>query len=255
MFLRRPELAKHTSDLTSVSRRILLSGPAGTELYQETLVKALAAELNASLFIFDAAKAFALDSSASAAGAGWAQLGYGAAVPALASSAPDTPAGLSGPARFYAMYATELADAEAIHTYEPWMPRRSFRRGDRVRFIGGAWSSPPPLPPGFDYVSPLSPLHSVTPRRGSNSYSATAGNSIANGPGGGGSSGAESRFRGPQTGARGKVVMTFDTDNPRKVGVKFDRPVPGGGNLGGQCEDGYGMCVISYYYIIILFII
>lgn len=34
--------------------------------------------------------------------------------------------------------------------------------------------------------------------------------------------------------------MTFDTDNPRKVGVRFDSSVPGGNSLGGACENGFG---------------
>jgi hypothetical protein len=44
---------KYTSDLSSVSRRILLEGPTGTDLYQETLVKALAKQFNAQLLMLD----------------------------------------------------------------------------------------------------------------------------------------------------------------------------------------------------------
>jgi hypothetical protein len=44
---------KYTSDLPSVSRRILLEGPTGTDLYQETLVKALAKQFNAQLLMLD----------------------------------------------------------------------------------------------------------------------------------------------------------------------------------------------------------
>jgi hypothetical protein len=38
------------------------------------------------------------------------------------------------------------------------------------------------------------------------------------------------------------VVLTFD-DNPRRVGVRFDKPIPGGLSLGGLCEDGHGFFV------------
>jgi hypothetical protein len=41
-----------------------------------------------------------------------------------------------------------------------------------------------------------------------------------------------------------EVVLTFD-DNPRKVGVRFDKPILGGTNLGGLCEDQHGFFVDS----------
>ncbi|XP_052116582.1 uncharacterized protein LOC107485146 [Arachis duranensis] len=44
---------KYASNLSSVSPRILLSGPAGSEIYQETLSKALAKHFSASLLIVD----------------------------------------------------------------------------------------------------------------------------------------------------------------------------------------------------------
>lgn len=40
-------------------------------------------------------------------------------------------------------------------------------------------------------------------------------------------------------GCRGKVVLVFE-ENPRKVGVRFDKPIPGGNNLGNLCEDNHG---------------
>lgn len=52
------------------------------------------------------------------------------------------------------------------------------------------------------------------------------------------------RGSGPPYGSTGKVVLTFD-DNPRKVGVRFDRPLIGGVNLGGLCEDHHGFFVDS----------
>ena len=47
-------------------------------------------------------------------------------------------------------------------------------------------------------------------------------------------------FRGPANGSRGKVVLLFD-DNPlSKIGVRFDKPIPDGVDLGGLCEPGQG---------------
>ncbi|KAG9150318.1 hypothetical protein Leryth_017624 [Lithospermum erythrorhizon] len=51
--LKCPEFAKYISKLNNISPRILLSGPAGSEIYQETLVKALAKHYNARFLIVD----------------------------------------------------------------------------------------------------------------------------------------------------------------------------------------------------------
>ena len=77
IFLKKPEYAKFTTDLPTVSRRILLAGPSGiyyfflfkhtitpsflgiivgTELFQEQLARALAKHMQASLLIFDGNK-------------------------------------------------------------------------------------------------------------------------------------------------------------------------------------------------------
>lgn len=46
--------------------------------------------------------------------------------------------------------------------------------------------------------------------------------------------------RGPPNGTRGKVVLTFDNNSSSKIGVKFDKLIPDGVDLGGYCEGGYG---------------
>ncbi|KAF2314198.1 hypothetical protein GH714_024018 [Hevea brasiliensis] len=51
--LRHKEHVKYTAELTTVNPRILLSGPAGSEIYQEMLAKALANYFGAKLLIFD----------------------------------------------------------------------------------------------------------------------------------------------------------------------------------------------------------
>ncbi|GAA0162858.1 hypothetical protein LIER_18860 [Lithospermum erythrorhizon] len=51
--LKCPEFAKYMSKLNNISPRILLSGPTGSEIYQETLVKALAKHYNARFLIVD----------------------------------------------------------------------------------------------------------------------------------------------------------------------------------------------------------
>ncbi|KAJ6676506.1 hypothetical protein OIU85_009756, partial [Salix viminalis] len=45
---------------------------------------------------------------------------------------------------------------------------------------------------------------------------------------------------GPPNGIRGKVVLLFE-DNPlSKIGVRFDKPIPDGVDLGDVCEGGHG---------------
>ncbi|KAI5417261.1 hypothetical protein KIW84_042037 [Lathyrus oleraceus] len=51
--LKHKEHQKYTLDLTAINPRILLLGPAGSEIYQETLAKALAKHFGAKLLIFD----------------------------------------------------------------------------------------------------------------------------------------------------------------------------------------------------------
>ncbi|KAH7434355.1 hypothetical protein KP509_06G014000 [Ceratopteris richardii] len=49
----RPDFAIFANDLHSVSPRILLLGPTGSQIYQEALVKALARHFGARLLVFD----------------------------------------------------------------------------------------------------------------------------------------------------------------------------------------------------------
>lgn len=45
----------------------------------------------------------------------------------------------------------------------------------------------------------------------------------------------------PATGKCGRVVLLFE-DNPlSKIGVKFDKSIPEGVDLGGLCGEGYGL--------------
>ncbi|KAF3680423.1 Katanin p60 ATPase-containing subunit [Capsicum annuum] len=53
LHLKHKEQVKYFNDLRAMNSRILLSGPAGSEIYQEMLVKALAHYYGAKLLIFD----------------------------------------------------------------------------------------------------------------------------------------------------------------------------------------------------------
>lgn len=45
--------------------------------------------------------------------------------------------------------------------------------------------------------------------------------------------------RGPNYGYRGKILAIKDNGS-RKVGVRFDKAIPEGNNLGGLCEEDHG---------------
>lgn len=46
--------------------------------------------------------------------------------------------------------------------------------------------------------------------------------------------------RGPTYGYRGKVLLTFEDNGSSKIGVRFDRIIPEGNDLGGLCEEDHG---------------
>ncbi|KAK9945569.1 hypothetical protein M0R45_011077 [Rubus argutus] len=46
--------------------------------------------------------------------------------------------------------------------------------------------------------------------------------------------------RGPQYGYRGKVLLAFEDNGSSKIGVRFDKAIPDGNDLGGLCEEDRG---------------
>ncbi|XP_019427967.1 PREDICTED: uncharacterized protein LOC109336065 [Lupinus angustifolius] len=191
---------KHASDLPSVSPRILLSGPAGTEIYQETLCKALAKHFGAKILIVDS-------------------LSIPGAVPskevdsAKESSRPERPS-------VFAKRSTQAStlpkkkpassvDAEIMGgstlssqaTLKQEVSTASskgntLKTGDRVKFVGNIPSA----------VSSLQSYPS----------------------------------RGPSYGSRGKVLLAFEDNESSKIGVRFDKSIQDGNDLGGLCEDDHG---------------
>ncbi|KAL0734412.1 hypothetical protein Bca4012_010622 [Brassica carinata] len=47
-------------------------------------------------------------------------------------------------------------------------------------------------------------------------------------------------LRGPTIGFQGKVLLAFEDNASSKIGIRFDRPVPDGNDLGGLCEEDHG---------------
>ncbi|XP_057776605.1 uncharacterized protein LOC130995363 isoform X2 [Salvia miltiorrhiza] len=187
-------LGKLTSELPTVCPRILLSGPGGSEIYQETLTKALAKFFGVRLLIVDTItlpggpitkEVDSLKESSKPERASVFAKRTTAAVhnkkPASSQEANIT--GVSAIAS-PAQPKHELSTATSKNY--------TFRKGDRVKFVGSLASGFPPP------------------------------------------------FRGPTYGSRGKVVLAFEGNGYSKIGVRFDRAVPEGNDLGGLCEEDHG---------------
>ncbi|CAN0889001.1 Outer mitochondrial transmembrane helix translocase [Linum grandiflorum] len=192
------KVAKFASELPTISPRMLLSGPAGSEIYQERLVKALAKELEARLLVVDSLQ---LPGGSTPKEADTVKETYRperalftkrVMQSALHHKKPasSVEAGITGGSVIssHALPKQETSTASSKHS--------AFKTGDRVKYVGS--SSPSSL-------SPLQPP-----------------------------------LRGPSIGLRGKVLLAFEENGSSKIGVRFDRPVQEGNDLGGLCEEDRG---------------
>ncbi|KAL2457261.1 AAA-type ATPase family protein [Forsythia ovata] len=202
--LKHKDQVKYTSELPNLNPRILLSGPAGSDIYQEMLAKALAHYFGAKLLLFDS-HSFVGGSSAKEAELlregynveevcnstkqvpGSSDLGKGMGPSSGEADIPDSsnfPLGSDSQTKM---------ETDNLPTSGNAAKKPSVKFGDRVKFIGPASGG----------------LHSTS-------------------------------ARGPTPGMRGKVLLPFE-DNPlSKIGVRFDKPIPDGVDLGGLCGNGHG---------------
>ncbi|XP_039687394.1 uncharacterized protein [Medicago truncatula] len=209
--LKHKEHAKYTADLPTVNPRILLSGPAGSEIYSEMLVKALAKYFGAKLLIFDSQL---LLGGLSSKEAELLKDGFNAekscscpkqsptATDMAKSTDPpasetDTPSSSNVPTPLGLESQAKL-ETDSVPSTSGTAKNCLFKLGDRVK-----------------YSSSSACLYQT-------------------------SSSSNCMYRGPSNGSRGKVVLIFD-DNPlSKIGVRFDKPIPDGVDLGSACEAGQG---------------
>ncbi|XP_071738324.1 uncharacterized protein [Rutidosis leptorrhynchoides] len=198
--LKRNEFVKYASDLPTLCPRILLSGPAGSEIYQEKLTKALAKHFGARLLVVDSL----LLPGGSAA------------------KETDTSTKESGRHERVSVFPKRVSHSGVIHSKKPTssveadiiggsttgshaQPKQeastassksyTFKKGDRVKYVGS-------LSSGFSTLQ--------TPARG------------------------------PTYGYKGKVLLAFEDNGSSKIGVRFDRSIQEGNDLGGICEEDHG---------------
>ncbi|KAL0746315.1 hypothetical protein Bca101_028317 [Brassica carinata] len=195
------KFAKYASDLPTTSPRILLSGPAGSEIYQEMLAKALAKNFGAKLMIVDSlllpGGSPAREAESSKEGSRRERLSMLAkravqAAQALQHKKPTSSvdADITGGSTL----GSQALPKQEVST--------ATSKSDRVKFLG----------PSSSAISSLQ------------------------GP----------PLRGPTIGFQGKVVLAFEDNASSKIGIRFDRPVPDGNDLGGLCEEDHGFfCAAS----------
>ncbi|VAH92075.1 unnamed protein product [Triticum turgidum subsp. durum] len=193
LHLEKKEFIKQFSEISSINQRILLSGPSGSEIYQETLIKALAKDFGARLLVVDSLL-----------------------LPGVPSKDPETQKDVGkadksgdkgGGEKLTILHKHRSSLADTMHFRRPAAPTSSvnadivgtstlhsatlpkqesstatskgytFREGERVRYVGPA--------------QPPSGIH-----------------------------------RGPSYGYRGRVMLAFEENGSSKIGVRFDKQIP-----------------------------
>lgn len=192
--------AKYASDLPTMCPRILLSGPAGSEIYQETLAKALAKHFSARLLIVDS---LLLPGGSSKEADSVKESSRTEKVSMFAKRAA-----LLQHRKPTSSVEADITGGTAVGSQALPKPEIStassknytFKKGDRVKFVGNV----------------------------------TSGTTV------------QPTLRGPAVGFRGRVILPFEDNDFSKIGVRFDRSIPEGNNLGGFCEDDHGFfCTAS----------
>ncbi|KAL2633180.1 hypothetical protein R1flu_004659 [Riccia fluitans] len=237
--LKRPNFTKFTSELPAISPRILLTGPSGSEIYQETLVKALAYHYEAKLLIFD---------SSSMPSEVQSETILSKRRPAESLKLQDksldgsddlswlqTPVELQADSFPEDLPPNECLDSRASPVKNAPLTTVPGDASDSTRSVVAAHPQTAMMQPAGNLLGSASTSVKRLLKKGdrvkfigpSNASGALA-------------SSIHGYFcRGPFVGCRGKVVLVFE-ENPRKVGVRFDKPIPGGNNLGNLCEDNHG---------------
>ncbi|XP_028804183.1 uncharacterized protein LOC114759219 isoform X2 [Neltuma alba] len=198
--LKRNGFTKSASSLPSLCPRILLSGPAGSEIYQETLSKALAKHFGARLLIVDS---FTLPGGTPS------------------KDSDSIKQGLK-PAKAYVLAKHAAQIAKLQH-------KKPTSSVDADLINGSSLSSQVKLKQEVSTASSKGPMLKTGDRVKFVGNLPSAVSLLQNYP-----------SRGPRYGSRGKVLLAFEENESSKIGVRFDKPIPDGNDLGGLCEDDRG---------------
>ncbi|MED6155223.1 hypothetical protein PIB30_003413 [Stylosanthes scabra] len=191
MHLKCKGFGKYASNLSSVSPRILLSGPAGSEIYQETLSKALAKHFSGKLLIVD---------SLSLSGGTSLTEGHNAKEGARPERTPavakrSTQISTSQHKKSFSKPASSV-DAQII-------AGSTFCSPGWVKLETNVGSSKPTILKNGDRVKFIGHIHSPSS-------------------------------------AQTRILLAFEDNRSSKIGVRFDRSIPDGNDLGGLCEGDRG---------------
>ncbi|KAL5713026.1 hypothetical protein ACHQM5_015143 [Ranunculus cassubicifolius] len=188
--LKCPKFAKHTSDLPTISPQILLSGPSGSEIYQETLIKALAKHFGCRLLTVNSlllppGEFSPNDLESSKGGSKSEKTGLINKLKQQSASqqrkqSSSVEADIIGSTLNPQVLKQESSTASSRNA--------SLKKGDRVKYMGKFLSSGFP-PPGFPPLQPTS-------RRGSH------------------------------YGHKNKAILSMEEDASSKFGVRFDKSYP-----------------------------
>ncbi|KAH9299134.1 hypothetical protein KI387_030816, partial [Taxus chinensis] len=209
--LKRNEFTKFTKELSTISPKLLLCGPPGSELYQEFLVKALANHFDAKVLIFDSSAMLVGSSMKDAEQQKkclkpisknlrerWGNLQ--SKYDMLSIKLRELGFSLQSTAsKLHAGPKQETSTSPSAFAVPPAIEQRSFKRGDRVKYI-------------------------ISPQK--------SGNLASQAP--------LSVCRGPFYGDQGEILLALKEKGSSKLGVRFDKPIPGGVDLGGLCEEDHG---------------
>eukprot|EP00249_Psilotum_nudum_P021318 c28064_g2_i2 orf=544-3357(-) len=250
IFLKRPEFTKYTTSLATVSPRILLTGPLGSEIYQESLVKALAHHLQVNMLTLDSTNVLLEVKDL--------QTGN---TERVAEQLPDKHTSeKSTQATIHSSSAGNgkvAIDSQQLSQPSPQEGLAILNDGDKSKVLqksveAESVSQPntriqaeniESRPLALDIVAPVTSVESSKHqlKKGDRvKYVGPSGSSLS-ATSHRGSSGS----KGPTVSSKGRVLLVLE-DNPNKVGVRFDKPVYGGNNLVDLCEDGYGyFCNVS----------
>ncbi|KAG2563980.1 hypothetical protein PVAP13_8KG377800 [Panicum virgatum] len=213
--LEKKEFIKQFAEISSINQRILLSGPAGSEIYQETLVKALAKHFGARLLVVDSLllPGAPLKDPESQKDVG------------KSDKSGDKAAG----EKFAIFQKHRSSLADAVHFRRPAAPTSSVN----ADIVGTSTLHSASLP---KQESSTATSKSYTFREDFTATSFVGDRVRYVGP----ALPASLSQRGPSYGYRGRVMLAFEDNGSSKIGVRFDKQIPDGTDLGGLCEEDHG---------------